>query len=145
MDTNRGVDQKVLGGVVVLVVAIALLVVAVQNNDKEEANSACALSAAGVTAIALGLSHGNSADAIATASGPLSAVACKELVKSLIDEPSTPRTAVVQLGNRTNRKVDLRATDFVTPSQSKLKTCLDWLTPTFRNACLNRQLSPPPF
>ncbi len=145
MDDNEGTNGKVLGGIALLVVGAILLALAVQNNDKEGANTACALSASGVTAIALGLSHGRAPDAIVVAGGPLSAAACKELVKSLVDEPTTPQTAVVQLGNNNDRQVNLSATDFVAPSASRLRTCFDWISPWAESECLAGRLSPPPF
>ena len=71
--------------------AIAMIVGYKLLNKPQPVETECTISAAGVTPIATGLSHGDSSKEIISAlSGLASSAACKSAVKVFVTSPETP-------------------------------------------------------
>ncbi|MDP9301944.1 MAG: hypothetical protein M3P43_13790 [Actinomycetota bacterium] len=81
-------NPLVVGGVLVLVLAVAVFVVT------KSKDATCALTAAGVSSVVLGVTHEKSVEQIVgtAAAGALVPEACKAMVESLIGHPSSTVT-----------------------------------------------------
>jgi hypothetical protein len=134
--------SKIIAGVVAVALGVAGFAYC---EGKEDRQAACTLSAAGVTAIATGLSRGRNAQSIIALAGPtLGAAACRDLVEALVEQPSTPVPVTVNLGDEF-RPGRVTASDFIPPTPSRPRTCLDWIDPSVELRCLRGEFSPPPF
>jgi hypothetical protein len=139
---ERSSSGKVVAAVVAILIGAGGVWYFTSQQDKENAETSCHLAAAGVTALAAGLSHGrNTQEIIALSSGAISDVACRDVVESMIESPSRPVTVVVQTGNG-ETPLQLSRTQ-LTPPISGVSTCNDWLSPTLKQMCMDGRLAPP--
>jgi hypothetical protein len=147
--SNQG---KVVGGLAILALGAGILVYVSQQESPDEntANFGCTLTTAGVGALAIGLSRGESSSAVVAQLGAPAAAgfACKQLVDSLVEDPGEPVTVNVQPGVGTNpipQRITLDdLTSTVPPgSISRMLECADYTIPVLFQMCSDGQLAPP--
>jgi superfamily II helicase len=142
--TGAGMSSSAKVGVVAVAIAIGVVGVGyyASQQDKENVDTACHLAASGITALAVGMSHGQSTqEIIALSSGAISDFACREVVDLMIQSPSEPVTVVINTRDG-ETSVQLSGTQ-LTPVVLDVPSCDDWLVPTAEQMCRDGELGPP--
>jgi hypothetical protein len=139
-------DNKIIAGVIVVVLAVGLVWYAVANKDDDISDAGCTIGAAGLVRIATAVkSEGTANEAISLIGSTITGLACKKVVESLYQhEP-----AVVKVdGQPTTLTLPELKTPAPPPPVNSLGRWLDCYTAYggirfLFDACKNGTINPP--
>jgi hypothetical protein len=133
---------KIIGGVVVVVIAVGVFLVT------RNSAASCQIGAYGVEAIAVGVTHGRSADQIATASNFVPTI-CEGVINSLIEDPEEEVTLNLELPTGGTTEQTIPGTEVLNPappapgSGERIVKCLGWNSSLLFRLCVDGNLPPP--